>query len=143
MPFFASMFKLRSKKTIIVINFILILKLYHNLSISCYYLLNVLLVGKYLRDIHERKVKKKLTKEFEEPLYNPSKEYGGFFHMKYSGLKNRVIFGMSGYGGNSILIDPETSTIVVINSLHYRSKSSSKYHYNEKKLLIKPIKKRK
>ncbi len=100
-------------------------------------------VGKYLRDIHERRVKKKLTKEFEEPLYNPSKEYGGFFHMKYSGLKNRVIFGMSGYGGNSILIDPETSTIVVINSLHYRSKSSSKYHYNEKKLLIKPIKKRK
>ena len=100
-------------------------------------------VGKYLRDIHERRVKKKLTKEFEEPLYNPSKEYGGFFHMKYSGLKNRVIFGMSGYGGNSILIDPETSTIVVINSLHYRSKSSSKYHYNEKKLSIKPIKNRK
>jgi len=36
--------------------------------------------------------------------------------MGYSGLKKRVI--LSGYGGNSILIDPETSTIVVINSLH-------------------------
>ena len=63
--------------------------------------------------------------------------------MGYSGLKNRVVFGMSGYGGNSILIDPETSTIVVINSLHYRTKPSSKFHYNEKKLSINPIKNRK
>ncbi|MDA7452960.1 hypothetical protein N8825_00240 [Candidatus Pelagibacter ubique] len=86
---------------------------------------------------------KKTTKEFEDPAYNPSKEYGGYFHMGYSGLKKRAVFGMSGYGGNSILIDPETSTITVINSLHYRSKSSSKYHYNEKKLSIKPIKNRK
>ena len=58
-------------------------------------------------------------------------------------LKNRVVFGMSGYGGNSILIDPETSTIVVINSLHYRTKPSSKFHYNEKKLTLNPIKNRK
>ncbi len=100
-------------------------------------------VGKYLKDIHERRVKKNLTKEFEEPGYNPSKAYGGYFHMEYAGLKDEVIFGMSGYGGNSILISPETSTITVINSLHYRSKPSSKYHYNEKKLSIKPIKNRK
>ena len=100
-------------------------------------------VGKYLKDIHKRRIQKKTTKEFEDPAYNPSKEYGGYFHMGYSGLKKRVVFGMSGYGGNSILIDPETSTITVINSLHYRSKSSSKYHYNEKKLSIKPIKNRK
>ena len=63
--------------------------------------------------------------------------------MAYSGIKDRVVFGMSGYGGNSILIDPETSTIVVINSLHYRTKPSSKFHYNEKKLSINPIKNRK
>ena len=100
-------------------------------------------VGKYLKDIHERRIKKNTTEEFEDPAYNPSDEYGGYFHMGYSGLKNRVVFGMSGYGGNSILIDPETSTIVVINSLHYRSKPSSKFHYNEKKLSIKPIKNRK
>ena len=100
-------------------------------------------VGKYLKDIHKRRIQKKTTKEFEDPAYNPSKEYGGYFHMGYSGLKKRAVFGMSGYGGNSILIDPETSTITVINSLHYRSKSSSKYHYNEKKLSIKPIKNRK
>jgi len=41
------------------------------------------------------------------------------------------------------LISPETSTITVINSLHYRSKPSSKFHYNEKKLSIKPIKDKK
>ena len=63
--------------------------------------------------------------------------------MAYSGIKDRVVFGMSGYGGNSILIDPETSTIVVINSLHYRTKPSSKFHYNEKKLSLDPIKNRK
>ena len=100
-------------------------------------------VGKYFKDLYERRVIKKLTKEFEEPAYNPSKEYGCYFHMGYSGIKDTVVFGMSGYGGNSILISPETSTITVINSLHYRSKSSSKFHYNEKKLSIKPIKDRK
>ncbi len=100
-------------------------------------------VGKYLKDIHERRIKKNTTEEFEDPAYNPSDEYGGYFHMGYSGLKNRVVFGMSGYGGNSILIDPETSTIVVINSLHYRTKPSSKFHYNEKKLSLTPIKNRK
>ena len=100
-------------------------------------------VGKYFKDLYERRVIKKLTKEFEEPAYNPSKEYGGYFHMGYSGIKDTVVFGMSGYGGNSILISPETSTITVINSLHYRSKPSSKFHYNEKKLSIKPIKDRK
>ena len=100
-------------------------------------------VGKYFKDLYERRVIKKLTKEFEEPAYNPSDEYGGYFHMGYSGIKDTVVFGMSGYGGNSILISPETSTITVINSLHYRSKPSSKFHYNEKKLSIKPIKDKK
>ena len=63
--------------------------------------------------------------------------------MDYSGIKDRVVFGMSGYGGNSILIDPQTSTITVINSLHYRSKTGSKFRYNEKLLSIDPIKNRK
>ena len=29
----------------------------------------------------------------------------GVFHMDYPGLKDKVIFGMGGYGGNAILID--------------------------------------
>jgi hypothetical protein len=47
---------------------------------------------------------------------------------------------MSGYGGVSILIAPETSTITVINSLHYSSKKGSKFRYDEKLLSINPIK---
>ena len=52
-------------------------------------------------------------------------------------LKDKIIFGMSGYGGNMILIDVENSRILVINSLHYNSKQ---YRYNHKKLILDPIK---
>ena len=100
-------------------------------------------VGKYFKDIHERRIKKKTTKEFRDPPYNPSKAYGGYFHMEYDGLKDEVIFGMSGYGGVSILIAPDSSTITVINSLHYSSKKKSKFRYNEKILSLNPIKNRK
>ena len=58
--------------------------------------------------------------------------------MDYPGLKDKVIFGMGGYGGNAILIDMENSRILVVNSLHY---NNGKYKYNVKKLLIDPIKK--
>ena len=43
--------------------------------------------------------------------------------MDYPGLKDKVIFGMGGYGGNAILIDMENSRIVVINSLHYNTEN--------------------
>jgi hypothetical protein len=49
-----------------------------------------------------------------------------------------VIFGISGYGGNTILMDMENSQIVVINSIHY---NNAKYKYNVKKLMIEPFKK--
>ena len=100
-------------------------------------------VGKYFKDIHERRIKKKTTKEFRDPPYNPSNAYGGYFHMEYKGLEDRVVFGMSGYGGVSLLIAPETSTITVINSLHYSSKKKSKFRYNEKILSLNPIKDKK
>ena len=37
-------------------------------------------VGKYFKDLHERRIQKKTTKEFRDPPYNPSKAYGGYFH---------------------------------------------------------------
>ena len=77
---------------------------------------------------------------FRDPPYNPSKAYGGYFHMEYKGIEDRVVFGMSGYGGVSILIAPETSTITVINSLHYSGKKKSKFRYDERLLSITPIK---
>ena len=96
-------------------------------------------VGKYLKEIHERRIKKNVKDtNFEEPGYGSTSTYGGQFHMDYPGLKNRVIFGMSGYGGQAILIDMENSRIVVLNSIHY---NNTKYKYNVKKLLIDPIKK--
>jgi len=95
-------------------------------------------VGKYLKEIHKRRIPKKLTEKKNEPLFGRSKSYGGQFHMDYPGLKDRIVFGMNGYGGNSILIDMENSRILVVNSLHYNNK---KYKYNHKKLLFDPIKK--
>ena len=93
-------------------------------------------VGKYLKEIHERRIKKNIKKG-NEPKYNTSTSYGGQFHMDYPGLKNRVVFGLGGFGGQAILIDVENSRIVVLNSLHYNNK---KFRYNVKKLLLDPIK---
>jgi CubicO group peptidase (beta-lactamase class C family) len=95
-------------------------------------------VGKYLKEIYERRIPKKLTEERNEPAFNRTKSYGGQFHMDFPGLKDKIIFGMGGYGGNMILIDVENSRILVVNSLHYNNK---KYKYNHKKLLHDPFKK--
>jgi CubicO group peptidase (beta-lactamase class C family) len=94
-------------------------------------------VGKYLKEIYKRRIPKG-SKEKEEPLFNRTKSYGGQFHMDFPGLKDKIIFGMGGYGGNMILIDVENSRILVVNSLHYNNK---KYKYNHKKLLHDPFKK--
>ena len=94
-------------------------------------------VGKYLKEIHERRIPKNLTEKRNEPLCNRTRSYGGQFHMDYPGLKDKVIFGMGGYGGNVILIDMENSRILVLNSLHY---NNTKYKYNHKKLLLDRIK---
>ena len=95
-------------------------------------------VGKYLKEIHKRRIPKNYGGHKKEPEFNRTKSYGGQFHMDYPGLKDRVVFGFGGYGGNAILIDVEKSRIVVLNSLHYNNK---KFKYSVKKLLIDPIKK--
>ena len=94
-------------------------------------------VGKYLKEIYKRRIPKG-SKEKEEPLFNRTKSYGGQFHMDFPGLKDKIIFGMGGYGGNMILIDVENSRILVVNSLHY---NNTKYKYNHKKLILDPFKK--
>ncbi|MDA9178027.1 hypothetical protein N9O17_02695 [Candidatus Pelagibacter sp.] len=94
-------------------------------------------VGRYLKEIHKRRIPKKLNEERNEPLFGRSKSYGGQFHMDLPGLKDNVVFMMNGYGGNVILIDMENSRIVVLNSLHY---NNTKYKYNHKKLLYHVIK---
>ena len=94
-------------------------------------------VGKYLKEIYKRRIPK-LNQENNEPAFNRTKSYGGQFHMDFPGLKDKIIFGMGGYGGNVILIDVENSRILVLNSLHYNNK---KYKYNHKKLILDPFKK--
>ena len=94
-------------------------------------------VGKYLKEVHKRRIPKNYTKHKNEPPFNRTESYGGQFHFDYPGLKDKAIFGMGGYGGRAILIDMENSRIVVINSLHY---NNDRFKYNHKKLLIDPIK---
>jgi len=95
-------------------------------------------VGKYYKEIFKQRVEKKNKgTKHEDPPFSPGQSYGGFFHMDYAGLKDNVIFGMSGYGGNTVIIDMEKSRIVVLNSIHW---SNKKYKYNVKKLLIEPFK---
>ena len=94
-------------------------------------------VGKYLKEIYDRRISKG-AKEFEnEPGFNKTHSYGGQFHLVYPGIKNKIVFGMGGRGGQAVLIDMEDSRIIVVNSVHY---NKGRYKYNVKKLLINPIK---
>ena len=92
-------------------------------------------VGQYLKRIYNKRTPKNLSlqKDRSEPAYGNSKSYGGQFHLDYRGLQNRKVIGMSGFGGQSILIDTESSRIVVLHSVHY--------NYDHIGLLINPIKK--
>lgn len=94
-------------------------------------------VGQYLKRIYKKRVPKNLVPSRSEPHFNRSKSYGGQFHFEYPNIKNRKVIGMGGYGGQAILIDTDSSRIVVINSLHY---NYSKFKYDVKLLLINPIK---
>tara|TARA_Y100001949_G_scaffold166498_1_gene163215 strand:- start:29 stop:1345 length:1317 start_codon:yes stop_codon:yes gene_type:complete len=96
-------------------------------------------VGKYLKNIFERRIPKNVRgTDFSDPAYGDTSTYGGYFHLEYPGLKNREVLGMTGYGGQAILIDMENSRIVMIHSIHF---NNTKYKYNVRKLLIDPIKK--
>ena len=96
-------------------------------------------VGKYLREIYDRRVLKEVNPHGSrgEPHFNRTKYYGGQFHIGYPGLEEKVVFVMGGYGGKAILIDVEDSRIVVVNSIHY---NHDRFKYDHKKLLINPIK---
>ena len=95
-------------------------------------------VGKYLKEIYERRIPKNINHDGDksEPLFNRTYSYGGQFHLDYPGLKDKIVFGMGGYGGKAILINVEDSRIVILHSQHYNHK---KFKYNHKKLLINPI----
>ena len=75
-------------------------------------------VGKYLKDIHDRRIPKNdKWKDDKSPGLNP-KSYAGQFYADYSGMRGRNIMGMVGKGNQSIMIDFDKGRIVVINTMH-------------------------
>ena len=98
-------------------------------------------VGKYLKEIYDRRIPKEVNMSGDgkrgEPQFNRTYSYGGQFHFDYPGIRDKIVFGLGGYGGKAILIDVEDSRIVVVNTIHF---NHDRYKYNVKKLLINPIK---
>ena len=92
-------------------------------------------VGKYLKNINERKISKNLKYKSDLSAYSYSRSYGGQFHLNFPGFKKRNIFALDGAYGQSILIDMDKSIIIVINAVHG--------NYNWKKIALKKIKKTK
>ena len=91
-------------------------------------------VGKYLKTIFENKVNKNYQGNVDNNSnwFNP-KQYAGFFHTGYTGMKDRAVMGMDGNGGQSIMIDFDRGRIIVINAIHN--------NYNWKKIAHSVIKK--
>jgi len=94
-------------------------------------------VGKYLKTIYEKRVNKSKRSydgdrsgQFDVAMY--TRKYGGQFHFDIIGLSKRKILGMSGFGGQNIIIDFEKERIIVVNS---RDR-----HYNWKKIVLKKLK---
>jgi len=90
-------------------------------------------VGKYLKTIRELRIPKNHKWKDEKSHDLNSKAYAGKFHTNYSGMAKRNVMGMSGYGGQSIMIDFDKGRINVINSIHT--------DYNWRKLAHSVIKK--
>ncbi len=92
-------------------------------------------MGKYLKKIYKNRIPKgNFEQRFElTSSFAGTKFYAGFFHTGYSGMKKRSIMGMSGYGGQDVIIDFDRSRIIVLNSIHE--------NYNWKKIAYSVIKK--
>ncbi len=93
--------------------------------------------GKYLKTIYERRINKNKKSydgdrsgQFDVAGY--TKKYGGQFHFDIIGLSKRKILGMSGQGGQNIIIDFDRKRIIVVNT--------SDKHYNWKKIVYKKLK---
>ena len=75
-------------------------------------------VGKYFKEIYEKRIPKKRKEYSKTSAYTFGKSYGGQFHFDFGGFKNRNIFALDGAYGQSILIDMDNSKIVSINAIH-------------------------
>jgi len=94
-------------------------------------------VGKYLKTIYKQRINKNKKsyngdKMGQFDVANYTKKYGGQFHFNVIGLKKRKILGMSGFGGQQVIVDFDTGRIIVVHSLDR--------HYNWKKIVLKKLK---
>ena len=94
-------------------------------------------VGKYLKTIYKQRINKNKKsyngdKMGQFDVANYTKKYGGQFHFDVIGLKKRKILGMSGFGGQQVIVDFDTGRIIVVHSLDR--------HYNWKKIVLKKLK---
>jgi len=74
--------------------------------------------GKYLKSLYERKIKKNKDYRDKKHGHSNTKSYAGFFHLEPSGMKDRHIFIMDGYGGQTLTIDFDRKRIVTTMAVH-------------------------
>jgi len=74
--------------------------------------------GKYLKSLYEQKVKKNYEYSDKKQANRNTKSYGGFFHLEPTGMKNRHVFVMDGYGGQTLMIDFDKGRIVTTMAIH-------------------------
>ena len=95
-------------------------------------------VGKYLKTVYDRRISKNKKnydgdRSGQFAVGGYTKKYGGQFHFDIIGLSKRKILGMSGQGGQNIIIDFDRKRIIVVNTIDK--------HYNWKKIVYRTIKK--
>ena len=75
-------------------------------------------VGRYLKRLADNKIPQKPFYETDRGDRFSHKSYAGQFHMDYMGLEQRNIFGMEGYGGQTLMIDFDEERIVSVITVH-------------------------
>ena len=88
-------------------------------------------VGKYLKNIHQRRISKNGAQGTKGRVGLPQ-GYAGFFHTSYKGMKDRAVMGMDGNGGQTILIDFDRGRIVatlsVFDGMRYPKQGSFDFY---------------
>ena len=75
--------------------------------------------GQYLKSLHENRIKKGKTNNANTTdAFSHTKSYGGQFHMGISGKRDKPIFIMDGFAGQTVTIDFENNKIVSTMAIH-------------------------
>lgn len=98
--------------------------------------------GKYLRELYKHKVRTNRRQaswrdhDFgggKAAFIDASSRYAGQFWTDFKELRGKVVLGMIGYNGQQIIMDMDTSRIVVLNA-------ALSNHYDTYKLGLEPLK---